>query len=247
MVVKELKNVEILPQSIAERSTFNWAYRYRFTINNHDIAIWGDKTKLEENFAQTKLINECMPIVNSALKGMQKPSILVLNSKEGLVPFSIIRSYASSITAVEDDSDKVSKANEIKDIILAHDLTNSAGNLYSFNSMKTFDVVIDLSGECMSGQIENSTTNKLYTLCRGAVIVLCENKTLSRRLLSNAGFITVLSVNKFLNIGSENQNKTLLIGVKDSSYVYNIRKALCGAMITLIFKKIYLKFVEKFF
>jgi hypothetical protein len=246
IVVKELKDAEILPQSIVEKSKFKWAYRYKFSINDHDIAIWGDKTKLKENFAQTKLINDCMHIVNSVIRVMQKPSILVLNSKEGLIPFSITRSYASSITGVEDEQNKITKANEIKNIIFAHDVSFFAGDLYSVKSRNSYDVLIDLSRDFMSGQTENSTSNQLNSVCRGLVIVLCKDRMLSIKVLNNAGFNSVLSISKIINIGSEKQNQTLLVGAKDNRYISNIRWAVYVSIVTLLFKKIYAKFVVKF-
>jgi hypothetical protein len=246
IVIKELKDAEILPQSIVAKSKFKWAYRYKFSINDYDIAIWGDKTKLEENFAQTKLINDCMHIVNSVIGVMQKPSILVLNSKEGLIPFSITKTYASSITGVDNEQNKIIKANEIKNIIHAYDLSFFVGDSYSANIRKAYDVVIDLSGECMSVQTENSSFNKLYAMSRSAVIVLCKNRKLSIKLLNNAGFNSVFSICKIINIGPDKQNQTLLLGVKNNSYINNIRWALYASIMSLFSKKIYAKFASKF-
>ena len=246
IVVKKLKEVKIVPKGISESSTFKWAYRYKFSINNYDIAIWGDKTKLEENFAKTKLINDCMHIINSVIGVMQKPSIFVLNSKEGLIPFSITKSFASSITGVDNEQNKITKADEIKNIIHAYDLSFFVGDLNSANIRKVYDVVIDLSGECMSGQIENPSFNKLYAMSRSAVIVLCKNRKLSIKLLNNAGFNSVFSIFKIINIGPNKQNQTLLLGIKNNSYTNNIRWALYASIMSLFSKKIYAKFASKF-
>lgn len=139
LVIDELKAQGLVPSTVPRENNFRWTYLYRFKVAQFETRIWGDARRdLEsEHFTFTRLVQRTLIRVEQLIKAFRRPSVLVLNCREGFIPFNLCSSEILRIVGEDEDWMKIANAKRLQAF------TRTMGIIFRAPTNERFDFIID--------------------------------------------------------------------------------------------------------